>query len=253
MPILTAIQYKPRFATCPADVSDNFRRCADLVNQAASLGSEVVVFPELTFTGYSFLSFDDAMLVAERRDGPTFQRMSNMAKILKCYTVWGFVEADGDLLYNSASMADPNGELLLTNRKLNLWGNDFLWATPADDLPGIVQTELGWLSVVVCRDIIDKVPAKPGKPGVFANRKVDLVAAPMNWGGGGFPATDWIEFSQNNSCALIVANRWGVEENRSFRHDFGQGGSLIVGKDLKSHIGGLKFNSNSVVAAMVDL
>ena len=52
MPILTAIQYRPRFATCQADVSDNFRRCGPLVNEAAALGTEVIVFPELALSGY---------------------------------------------------------------------------------------------------------------------------------------------------------------------------------------------------------
>lgn len=252
MPILTAIQYKPRFATCPADVSDNFRRCEPLVSEARSLGAEVVVFPELAFTGYSFLSEDDAMLVAEQKDGPTFRRMSAMAKIMECFVAWGFVEADEGHLYNSASLVGPDGSLLLTSRKMNLWANDFLWATPSEELPGVVQTSIGWLSAVICRDIIDKVP-KAGRTGILSGRKVDLVVAPMNWSGSGFPATEWMDFVQNNSCALIVANRWGVEENRSFRHDFGQGGSAIVGKDMKPHIGGLKFGHDSVVAAMVDL
>ena len=251
MSILAAIQYKPRFATCPADVSDNFRHCEHLVSQAGALGAEVIVFPELAFTGYSFLSWEDAMAVAEHRDGPTFQRMASMAKILKCHVTWGFVEIDGELLHNSASIVNPSGELILTSRKMNLWGNDFMWATPADDLPGVVQTELGWMSTVICRDLTDKVPKS--SRGIFSGRKVDLVTAPVNWSGNGFPATDWIEFSQNNSCALIVANRWGIEENRSFRHDFGQGGSVVLGKDANPHIGGLKFGDNAVVAAMIDL
>jgi predicted amidohydrolase len=251
--ILAAIQYKPRFATCRADVSDNFRRCNSLVNEVADLGAEVIVFPELAFTGYSFLSWDDAVQVAEQRDGPTFQRMASMAKILKCYVAWGFVESDGEFLYNSASLVGPDGALLLVSRKMNLWGNDFLWAMPSAELPGVVQTELGWMSVVICRDVTDKVPKSVGRSSIFSNRKVDLVAAPVNWSGSGFPATDWMEFAQNNSCALIVANRWGIEENRSFRHDFGQGGSVVVGKDAKPHIGGLKFGDDSVIAAMIDL
>ena len=251
MPILTAIQYKPRLATCPADVSDNFRRCGQLVAEAGNLGTQMIVFPELSFTGYSFLSWDEAAQVSERRDGPTFQRMASMAKVLKCYAVWGFVETDGEQLYNAASLANPEGELVLTNRKMNLWGNDYFWATPAEDLPGVVETDLGWVSVVICRDILDKIPRSGSK--LFTNRKVDLVASPMNWSGGGFPATDWMDFIINNSCALAVANRWGVEENRSFRHDFGQGGSAIIGKDGKPHIGGMKFGADSVVAAMIDL
>lgn len=250
MPIIAAIQYKPRLATSSADVSDNFRLCEPLVNQAASLGAQLIVFPELTFTGYSFLSWDDAVQVAERQDGPTFKRMSKMASILKCYVVWGFVEIDGEQLHNSASIADPAGNLVLTVRKLNLWGNDFLWATPGDDLPGVVETDLGWMSIAICRDVLDK---NPSGSRLFVGRKMDVVAAPMNWSGSGFPSTDWMDFVRNNSCALVAANRWGKEKNRSFSHDFGQGGSAIVGKDARPHIGGLVFGADSVVAAMIDL
>jgi predicted amidohydrolase len=174
-----------------------------------------------------------------------------MAKLLKAYVVWGFVEGDGNLLYNSASMADPSGEVILTVRKLNLWGNDFLWASPGDELPGVVNTDVGWMSVSICRDIIDKDPVSGRR--LFADRKVDLLAAPMNWSSGGFPATDWMNFVKNNSCALVVANRWGTESNRSFKHDFGQGGSVVIGKDSRPHIGGLVFGADSTVTAMIDL
>lgn len=246
MPIIAAIQYRPRFATNPADVADNFRLCEPLINQAASLGVQMLVFPELAMTGYSFLSVDDAIKVAEKQIGPTFDRMADVAKTLKCYVVWGFVEAtDEDRLYNSVSIAGPDGDLILNVRKTDLWGNDFLWADSSDDFPNVVKTDLGWMSAVVCRDVLDKKR-------VFSGRKVDIVAVPMNWSGGGFPSTDWVNFVKNNSCAIVAANRWGEENNRSFKHDFGQGGSVIIEKNGKSHIGGLKFGSNCCVAAMID-
>lgn len=252
MPILSAIQYKPRFATSPADVSDNFRRCEDLVEKAVLVGAELIVFPELAFTGYSFLNIDDAARVAEVPDGPTFRRISDLAVKAECYVAWGFVELDpSGALFNSASLVGPDGSLLLTNRKMNLWANDYLWATPGSDLPGIVQTSFGWTSVIICRDLIDKSPGSGRR--IFSGRKIDLVAAPVNWSRGGFPATEWMDFAQNNSCTLAVANRWGVEENRSFKHDFGQGGSAIVDKMARPHIGGLEFGSDSAIVAMVDV
>lgn len=252
MTILTAIQYKPYLATCRSDVSDNIRRCVKLVNEALDLGSEIIVFPELSFTGYSFLSVEDASRVAEPRDGPTFRKMSAGAKYLKCYIVWGFVEADGDNLYNSASMVGPDGKLLMTSRKMNLWANDYLWATPAQESPVTVETDLGIVSVVVCRDIIDSIPKYIPRRKIFLN-KIDIVAVPVNWSGSGFPATDWVDFARDNSCAVVVANRWGVEESGSFRYDFGQGGSVIIDRDLRPHINGLKFREDSVVTANINL
>lgn len=249
MPILSAIQFKPDFATSPEAVTSNILRCKDLVLEAANFGAQLIVFPELAFTGYSFLSKEDARLVAEPAQGPTFDRMAEAAVASKSYVVWGFVEADGDTLHNSASVVDPSGNLVVTHRKMNLWGNDFFWAVPGENLPEVFQTDIGWMSVIICRDVIDKRPRSSGR--LFTNKKVDVVACPANWGSGGFPSVDWIDFVYENSCSLVIANRWGAEQNRSFSHDFGQGGSVVIGKDAEPHIGGLVFGKNCVVISMV--
>jgi len=258
MKIISAIQFCPKLARCTADVMDNIRRLEPLINQAGSLGTELLVLPELFATGYSFLNHDEAMTVAERADGQTFRSMSNVARNFKTYVSWGYVESDEHgHLYNSASLVDPTGKLISSYRKINLFSSDFLWATPGEEAAPVVETAFGKTGLVICRDLRDKIPkniprmAVDGPP-LFKKEKVDLVIACVAWGKGSFPSSTWMDFSVNNKCTLVVANRWGVETRDdcgNYSHDFGHGGSAIIEPNWTVHTNGLKFGMNCVVTA----
>ena len=257
--ILSAVQFRPRLARCRADVMDNFRRLEPLARQAGALGTSFLVLPELCLTGYSFMSRDEAAEVAELSDGPTFHKMRGLALALSSYVSWGYVESDpvDGSMYNSATMLTPDGKVATSCRKVNLWGNDFLWARPGREAASVVETEFGKTGLVVCRDLRDKIPSNlkslertaSGGPALFGGQPVDLVAACVNWGKGGFPSTSWMDFSLDNRCTLVVANRWGAEQNGSFEQDFGHGGSAIVQPDWKVHTGGLVFGQDCVITA----
>jgi len=257
--ILSAVQFRPQLATSMADVGNNYRQCEPLIHQVAQLGSQFIVFPELCFTGYSFLSRDEAARVCERQDGPTFRFMRGIALELKAYVCWGYVEADDSGLYNSATLVSPEGKILTSYRKVNLFGTDFLWATPGFDSAPVVETEFGATSIVVCRDLRNKIPqniprmASKSVP-LFGTQKLDLVAASVNWGKGGYPANSWMDFVADNHCTLIIANRWGKEEGSNhYRQDFGQGGSIIIEPNWKCHTGGIDFANNCVVTANTEI
>jgi predicted amidohydrolase len=257
--IISTVQFRPRLATCPADVGDNFRRIDPLLCQVMETGSQFVVFPELFLTGYSFLKWEEAARVAEIFDGSTFKAMRAFAIRAKAYVTWGYPEADGTgRLYNSCTMVSPDGEIVTKYRKINLWGNDYFWATSGEEAAPIVQTEFGLTSVIICRDLRDKIPsniprlaAESGKRH-YEGRRVDIVAASTDWGKGGFPSTTWIDFATNNRCVLVVANRWGDEHGSySFVQDFGQGGIAVIEPGKKVHINGIQFSSDCVVTAVL--
>ena len=254
MKVLTAIQFKPDFATSMAVVSSNYRKCENLINMAARLGSQFIVFPELCFTGYSFLNKDEASKVCEKQDGQTYRFMRGVALELQTYVSYGYIESDGNNLYNAASLIGPDGKLLTSYRKLNLFANDYLYATPGTISAPIVDTDFGRTSIVVCRDLRNKIPSNIPRTAsksvpLFNNEKLDLVAASVNWGKGGYPSTSWMDFvAENKSCTLIVANRWGEEQNGDFIQDFGQGGSIIIEPNWKCHTNGIEFNKDCVVS-----
>lgn len=255
-PILTAVQFCPRLARSPADVRDNLRRSAPLVERAASLGASLIVMPELCATGYSFLGPDEAAMVAEPADGMTFQAFRQLAMRAEAYLAYGFVEDSGTALHNSAQILSPSGEVVLHVRKCFLAGSDYLWAVPSEEAPAIVETELGRMTAVVCRDLKDDPPGSQegAKGGLFGGQPVDIVCGLTNWGKGFFPSSKWVEFAQGNECVLMVSNRWGREVNESDRHgkyvsDFGDGGTCIIGPEGRVYIQGLRFGEDCVVAA----
>jgi len=255
MVIISSIQFKPTLARNNADIRANFKKCEDLVNEAWKFGSELVVFPELCLTGYTFLTSEEAWKAAERFDGPTFREMRGVATELSSYVVYGFLEADGDKLHNSSLIISPDGDIVSRYRKVNLWGNDFLWATPGTETPTVVNTDFGTLSHIICRDIRARIPSnipRQASTPFFKDIKPKYVATCANWGKGGFPSTTWMDFAANHKCNLIISNRYGQETNNNFTNDFGNGGSLIIQKDWKTHTNGLKFNSDCVVSARIE-
>jgi len=256
-PILAAVQLCPRLARSPADVKDNLRRSAPLVERAASLGASLIVMPELCATGYSFLGPDEAALVAEPADGQTFRAFRDLAIRAEAYLAYGFVEDSGTELHNSAQIISPSGETILHVRKCFLAGSDYLWATPSPDAPEIVETDLGLMTAVVCRDLKDDPPGsgEGAEGGLFGGERVDIVCGLTNWGKGFFPSSKWVEFAQGNECVLVVSNRWGYEVNESPAHgryvsDFGDGGSCVILPDGRVEIGGLRFGEDCVVAVI---
>ncbi len=255
MPIISVIQFKPRLAFTAADVKDNLRKIDSIMVSAYDSGSELVVLPELCTTGYTYLNQEEAALVAEPRDGSTFRYMANHAKSLEGYVAYGFVEVLDGRLYNSCNVVSPNGELVSNYQKMNLWGNDFLWANPGRSIPSVVDTSIGKIAALVCRDIKGKSPSNTPDESLsktfFDREKPDIVALCSNWGKGGFPPNSWMDYSVKHNCIVAAANTFGTEEKNGFTNDFGCGGSVIVEPSWKIHSNGLKFNEPCIVTAMI--
>lgn len=255
MMILSCAQFRPRFATCLADVTDNIRRAEPLLHEASRLGSQLLVFPELAFTGYSFLNRDEAYSVCETFDGPTFRFMKSVALELKSYIAWGYVESSEGKLYNACSMVGPDGALISSYRKINLYSCDYLWAIPGEGAAPIADTDLGKMSIVICRDIRDKIPTNipriAKEKSLWRGKKVDIVAGLTNWGsGGGYPPVPFMDFVADNHCTLVAADRWGSEKNGTFKSEFGTGKTAIITTDWKVHIEGMIHGSDCLVTAV---
>jgi len=221
---VAAIQFRPKFK----DKESNLRKLASLVVDASKTGARVVVLPELCTTGYSFLSHREAADLAEPivAGARTFDVMQQLSHRLNLVIAWGMVERDAGTgkLYNSQVMVTPR-DGYVSYRKVNLWGNDFIWAQPGRGSPPILRVSFGVatyrLGLLICRDVRDK---SRGIPDLYEKGDADAVLFSANWGRGGFPAVAWMDFVQDNGMSLVVANRHGVEEH----NDFGMGGSCIV-------------------------
>lgn len=242
------VQFRPEFKA----VEKNLRQLAGFVQRAAAQGAKLVLLPELATTGYSFMSPDEAATVAEPLDdtGRTFKVMRALSEKLGVHVIWGQVEknpATGNL-YNSQVLVTPTGSWV-SYQKINLWGNDWLWATEGRANPPILSCDFGdgdvrKVGLLICRDVRDKKDDRWSD--FYESGDADLVALSTNWGDGGFPAIAWIDFVRDNSTTLLVSNRWGKE----VPNDFGEGGiCAITAKPFGIQCEGLVWNQDCIVMA----
>jgi protein N-terminal amidase len=94
---------------------------------------DILVFPEMSFLGYNFENFEDALQYAvQQNEGIEFDFVKELAARIKAYVAFGYIEKvqteTETSLYNSAAVIDRSGNLICNYRKSHLYYNDKLWA-----------------------------------------------------------------------------------------------------------------------------
>jgi len=253
---VAAVQFAPIFK----EVAHNLHMAFTLIHKAAQGGAQLVVLPELCTTGYSFMSKGEAepfaeilqegrsdiMVLAEppKPNGPvSFSILRSAAKSMNVAIAWGLVEKDPGTgkLYNAQVLALPDGRFT-KYRKLNQWGQDFIWAKSGTGSPPILDYLGKKVGLLICRDVRDKSSTleefyEPGD--------ADIVAFSANWGDGGYPSVSWMKFATGNKTWLVVGNRYGKEAN----NNFGEGGPCIVAPSGDVHCEGLVWSQPCIVYA----
>jgi len=106
-------------AQAPSDLTGKSARLrwleAQLPDIAAS-GADLVLLPELFACGYAI--GNQIRSSAELRGGETAQALARFAWQFSIAIHCGYVERDGDKLYNSATCIGPDGGELVHQRKL---------------------------------------------------------------------------------------------------------------------------------------
>ncbi|KAH7459714.1 hypothetical protein PRNP1_010954 [Phytophthora ramorum] len=146
------VQYDPQLG----QVQRNMEYVDKMV---ASLSREdkidVLMLSEMAFTGYVFKSKAEVAEVAEvAGQGQTFNWCQRQARRLHCMVTCGYVEKEGEVLYNSMMVVSPDGELVCNPRKTFLYETDKSWATAGE---GFCTWHCPWLnktiSFGICMDI----------------------------------------------------------------------------------------------------
>ncbi len=206
---VAAVQFKGR----RDDFDSSLRRLVALATHAAD-GADLVVLPELAATQYLFDDASEARAHAEPADGPTFAALSPVAAQAGCWVVAGFPELDGDALYNSALVIDPQGDLAFVYRKTLLYPADESWACPGDSGYRAFDTGAGRFTVGICMDLNDD-----GFVDWCANADVRVVALATNWLESDDDLDTWVYWAwrmQGLDAALVTANTYGPERDIVF-------------------------------------
>jgi N-carbamoylputrescine amidase len=104
-----------------ADKDVNVRKAEDLARQAAGNGAKIVCFPELCTTTYFCYERNPAFFaLAEPVPGPAVDRMRAVAKETGTVLVYPLYENDGGMLYNTATVIGPDGQIVGKYRKMSI-------------------------------------------------------------------------------------------------------------------------------------
>jgi predicted amidohydrolase len=108
-------QYCPSFG----QVGDNLRH---VISGLRNADADLIVLPELAFTGYCFRDRDELEALAERPNAsPTVDALLELCRAHGFHLVTGFAERQADKCFNSALLLGPRG-VVSTYRKLHLFG-----------------------------------------------------------------------------------------------------------------------------------
>ena len=231
-------QIAPRLADLPGNLAIH----EVAVNAAVEQGADLVVFPELSLTGYGLS--EAVPDVATTLDGPTMQALKYLSG--RAALVVGLVEeSTGGRFFNSAVFLD-RGEIVHVHRKVFLPAHGLF-----DEARYFAQgerirafdTRFGRVGMLVCRDFWHLGPAY-----VLASQDMDVLCVASASPGRGalgedgrFQSTASVSllgdvYARSFGVHVLHTNRVGVEDGVTFTgasEAFGPGGErLAKAKDL---------------------
>ena len=210
----------------------NRQNIVRLIAAAAESSASLAIFPECAITGYCFESRQEAVPFAEKADGPSASMIAEACQKSGLFAVVGFIESDGDRLFNAAMVVGPRG-LVGVYRKTHL---PFLgidrFLDPGDAPFQIFELPIGKIGINICYDISFPEAARELKL-----LGAELIVIPTNW-----PRAAWRtpEFVLNaraieNHVNVAAANRVGVERGWQF---IGRSKMVDVNGDTVCEAGG---------------
>lgn len=210
-----------QFEQVHGDTDANTEKMLNMIEEAASKNSDIIIFPELAYSGYR-LESEEMQKLAEPVDGPFVQLLRNKAKEHRIHIMSGYAEADKVIpgrMYNSLVFIDDEGNVLENMRKVYAWGEEKLKFREGKRLP-VVDTKFGKIGLLICYDMEHPEPARiealKGAEIIFNASFWSIVPAERRW------HVDLAANALFNLLYMVGAN--AVGENLC-------GSSMVVGPD----------------------
>ena len=136
----------------------NLKRMNEYSIAAAKRGADLVLFPELSLSGYDYFIYDNISLeekraMAETIQGPSCSYVAETAKKYGIYIVFGLaekMEGDEDKIYNSAVAIGPAG-VIGSYQKIHPFDLENKFFSKGET-PFMFDTEWGPISIGICYD-----------------------------------------------------------------------------------------------------
>jgi predicted amidohydrolase len=220
---IAAVQMKPTLG----EIEDNLVKMSDFVSKIASQQKvDIILFPELVTSGYEMgVKFTD---VAQIVPGPTVNLMAQRAQEFGVYIGFGMVSKEKveSIIYNTAVLVGPDGELVGEYQKTHLKGEERMAFREGFKLP-VFETEIGTLGMLLGWDL-----AFPEVSRAMALEGADLLCVLASWEKD--EIEEWRTYvrarAYENACFVAAANRVGEDVTVTFG-----GESMIIGPRGKTH------------------
>jgi predicted amidohydrolase len=198
---LAVVQFTPDFG----NKSNNIIRIKKIIEDSES---DIIVFPELSISGYFFQSKEESLAIAESYEGEVIQNFQALATKKDSIIVIGFPEAAAGKVYNSAAILFPEKKYSTIYRKTHLFYKERFCFEQGDTGFNVVKYH-PWdinIGTMICYDW-----RFPEASRTLALRGADLIVCPSNL------VTDVWHLVMpartiENKVYLAVANRAGSEE-----------------------------------------
>lgn len=195
------------------DKPGNLDRITAALEETSRHGAQLTIFPECSVTGYCFDSLEEALPFAESVPGPSCEQIAAACARLDGHAIVGFLEVDGDRLFNACALIGPQG-VIGSYRKIHL---PFLgidrFTTPGDRPFAVHQMGEARIGMNICYD-----SAFPEAARCLALDGADLIALPTNFPPGAECMAEHVVNTRamENKVFYACVNRVGVEREFPF-------------------------------------
>ena len=220
---IATVQMKPKLG----EAEENLVKMSEMISKiAAQQKVDLIVFPELVTSGNELgLRFTE---IAQRVPGPTINLMAQRANEYGVYIAFGMVtkERVESVLYNSAVLVGPEGELIDVYNKIHLRGEERMAFREGYKLP-VAETEIGGIGLMLGYDL-----AFPEVSRSLALDGAEILVVMANWEAAAID--EWKTYvrarAYENSVFVAGANRVGEDVTLNFG-----GESMVVGPRGQIH------------------
>lgn len=214
---IAVVQMKPLLG----EPEENLVKMSEQISTIASQQKvDLIVFPELITSGSELgLRFTE---IAQRVPGPTVNLIAQRANDFGVYIAFGMVSKERveSVLYNSAVLVGPDGELIETYNKVHLRGEERMAFREGHKL-FVAETDIGNIGLMLGYDL-----AYPEVARAMALDGAEIICALGNWEAAHID--EWKTYLRSrayeNSLYVVGANRVGEDVTLTFG-----GGSMVVG------------------------
>lgn len=136
-----------------ADVSKNLLAFFSAMRQAANQGARLLLLPECSLTGYPGEDLESVRSIDFEAVESALLDVAAYCAALDLWVVFGMVERQNGIYYNSAMLAAPNEPVRMLYRKRALWGWDTEHFQPGDRADGIFDLEGFRFGARICFEV----------------------------------------------------------------------------------------------------